>query len=104
MDAWFDIIDIDHETASERQRNMWRGLKSGTVVVKVGELLYYEGGLYTRGDREPSQEERVEYACHAAERGATKYRTRAVWGPQNGLDGLKVVGRVNPKKWQAQFF
>jgi hypothetical protein len=103
-DSWYEIVDIDSANASEAQIGLWKKLKAGTVVVKVGNLLYFEGGLYTRGDRDPSPEERIDYACHAADRGATKYPTVAVWGPQYGLSGLIVIGRVNPKKWQAQFF
>jgi hypothetical protein len=105
MEGWYDIVELDEEKASQELRAMWQKLHPGSVVVKVGNMLFYEGGLYTRpATRNPEPGERIDYACHAADRGATRYPTVAVWGPQVFLTGLKVIGTVNPKLWQAKFY
>lgn len=84
----------------------WGLLAPGSVAVlikrEVGHFLYYEGGIYQRGDREPTREERRHYAVHAAGRAAQDYSTVArlfITDP----DAYKHIGSVDCVNWQVTF-
>lgn len=85
----------------------WSIPVKGSVGVLIereyGTLLYYEGGAYTRfGGREPTAEERVEYAKQAAGRASQDYPTTAKVGVLNP-DAYKKIGQVDCTTWEVTF-
>lgn len=66
-----------------------------------GVWLYYEGGVVEgRGDRKPTQEERINYAIRAGGRAAKRYPTTAKLY-LSSLDGLVPIGFVDTGDWSV---
>lgn len=71
--------------------------KSDVVVVD------FEGGVYTRKDRSPTQDEKNEYAKIAAGRSSSRYPTVArICLPS--MEGLREIGSVNTETWEVTWY
>jgi len=91
-------IVVPAEEASAEVRRAFSRLADGSVAVAKrrdgGIWIYYEGGIYSRANRPPTEAERLEYAKSAAGRAAECYPTVAFFVLPS-MDGLEVIGRVD---------
>ncbi len=94
------IADIAHKAANGSLNQAGRSTPVGrNSVVEV----YYEGGIYSRpADQEPTEDERREYALHAADRAAQDYPTRAMF-VLPGWTGIEAADEVDTATWQVTF-
>lgn len=88
-------------------KKAFENIAPGSVVVAKENngfvWLHFEGGIYTRAkDREPTPEERIDYAKRAAGRADQNYPTMAriqiaSW------EGLEVCGYVDTRNYEVVF-
>ena len=103
------------DSASERTKGLFINILPGSVVVarpndEGAAEVYYEGGLYDRPKqsdgtyREPSLEERQQYAMIAAGRLLQHYPTVATFAMywDNAYDELEEIGYVDGR--DVRFF
>lgn len=96
--------------APEETKKALAHIAPGSVIVAItrehrdqipdpaGVWLYYEGGLYEREQREPTEQEKRDYAIRAAGRAAKRYPTTAkLYLPS--MDGLVPIGFVDTSDW-----
>ncbi len=94
------IADIAHQPANGSLNQAGQSAPVGqNGIVEV----YYEGGIYSRpAERKPTEDERCEYALHAAGRATQDYPTRAMF-VLPGWTGIEAAGEVDTATWQVTF-
>lgn len=103
------VVTLDKDAPKELQ-DLFSKIAPGSVAVAkqrgTNINIYYEGGIYTRKDssREPTQEERNEYAIIAAGRAKENYPTIAKFTiHMDDVKYLTIVGVVQMmwKPWKV---
>lgn len=96
--------------ASDYVKSLFSQIVSGSVAVSIKceeyTLVYYEGGIYSRHNRPPTEQERIEYAKIAAGRAREHYPTVAFFAiPKENERDLKVSGYVDMSNspWEVVF-
>lgn len=106
------IVELK-DSAPDNLKRAFARLKPGTVCVSIERhgttFVYYEGGIYTRGDRDATPDERKSYALHAAGRAAYNngrgYPTVAFLGvADDEVKFLEQKGAVDTETWQVAFW
>jgi hypothetical protein len=80
-------------------------LGSVCVAIKAGQgiRVYYEdGGIRREPSRPPTDQERKDYALHAAGRAYYLHPTQFFFSLENE-EGLVKIGEVNPAGWNVEF-
>lgn len=116
------IIVEPREDASEATRSLFTTLLPGSVAVAQevserstgalsGALIHYEGGKYTRQQRDgkcrpPTDDERREYAIIAAGRLDAHYPTTSFFyiPHADAMQELREVGYVDVDDWKVVFY
>ena len=98
--------------ATDETKRLFERMAPGSVAVCIrrnhqvpdqdGCFVYYEGGIHSRANSPPTEQERIEYAIAAARRAIEKYPTIAR-GYLRTQEGLEPAGYVDTETWDVVF-
>lgn len=97
----------------DKSKSMFSCAAPGSVFVAIHHQVpgdqdglykvYYEGGIYSRKDRPPTPEEKLDYAKQAAGRASQNYPTVAKFYLID-LVNVDQIGHVDTDTWEVEFY